>query len=268
MNRAARLLGLTFKRTYQVAKPDLRGIIQPGQHLELLFAAYEQEHRVDVRDTVIYDVYPRAKSFVIAQTQPPVLKSMVGRPIEPTFLWQSRPEDDPLRYAFRTTIQELITDYALSQGQGVQAIRLAYPKNFYARNMRFSYRVRPIKQYPITLRIEGHKEPLPIIEISEGGMCISYTRVPYLSGLRPGDRFEVTLDIDGKDRMRPQVEVVRKFQRPEFARINFLGVKFFNLSMNERALLVAVIKKMERMILRKRAGLELIKREIPLAELG
>ena len=251
-----------------MAKPDLRRIIQPAQHLELLFAAYEEEHRVDVRDTVIYDVYRRAKSFVVAQTQPPVLKSTVGEAIEPTFLWQSKPEDDPLRYAFHTTIQELITDYALSQGQGVQAIRLAYPKYLYERNIRFSYRVRPIKQYPITLTIKGHKEPLPIIEISEGGMCISYTHVPYLSGLKPGDRFEVTLDINGKDHMRPQVEVVRKFQRPEFARINFLGVRFFKLSMNERALLIAVIKKTERMILRKRAGLELMKRETPLIELG
>jgi len=244
-----------------VAKPDLRRNIQPAQHLDLLFAAYEEEYQVDIRDTVIYDVYPEAKRFVVAQTQPPVLKSMVGEAIEPTFLWHSTPEDDPSRYAFHTTIQELITNYALSQGQRVQAIRLAYPKYLYERNIRFSYRVRPIKQYPITLTIEGHKEPLPIIEISEGGICISYSHVPYLSGLKPGDLFEVTLDFNGENQMTPQVEVVRKFQKPEFHGMDFMGVRFFELSMGERAFLVATIKKIERMILRKRAGLESIKRE-------
>jgi hypothetical protein len=244
-----------------VAKPDLSRIIQPAQHLDLLFAAYEEEYRVDIRDTVIYDVYPRAKSFIIAQTQPPVLKSMVGEAIEPTFLWHSAPEEDPLRYAFDSAIQELITNYALSQGQRVQAIRLAYPKYLYERNIRFSYRVRPIKQYPITLTIEGHKEPLPIIEMSEGGICISYSHVPYLSGLKPGDLFEVALDFNGGNEMTSQVEVVRKFQKPEFHGMDFMGVRFFELSMGERAFLVATIKKIERMILRKRAGLEPIKRE-------
>jgi hypothetical protein len=244
-----------------VAKPDLRRIIQPAQHLDLLFGAYEEKHRVDVRDTVIYDAYPEAMSFVVAQTQPPVIKSMVGEAIEPTFLWHSRPEDDPSRYAFHSTIQELITNYALSQGQRVQAIRLTYPKYLYERNIRFSYRLRPIKQYAITLTIEAHKEPLPIIEISEGGICISYSRVPYLSGLKPGDLFEVTLDFNGENQMTPQVEVVRKFQKPEFPRLNFMGVKFFELSMDERTFLVATIKKIERMILRKRAGLESIRRE-------
>ena len=244
-----------------MAKPDLRRIIQPAQHLDLLFAAYEEEYRVDIRDTVIYDVYPRAKSFIIAQTQPPVLKSMVGEAIEPTFLWHSTPEEDPSRYAFHTTIQKLITNYALSQGQRVQAIRLAYPKYLYERNIRFSYRVRPIKQYAITLTIKGHKEPLPIIEISEGGICISYFHVPYLSGLKPGRLFEVTLDFNGEHEMIQKVEVVRKFQKPEFPGMDFMGVRFFELSMGERAFVVATIKKMERMILRKRAGLEPIKRE-------
>ena len=244
-----------------MAKPDLRRIIRPAQHLDLLFAAYEEEYRVDVRDTVIYDAYPEAKSFVVAQTQPPVIKSMVGEAVEPTFLWHSTPEDDPSRYAFHTKIQELITNYALSQGQGVQAIRLAYPKYLYERNIRFSYRLRPIIQYPITLTIEGHKDPLPIIEMSEGGICISYSQVPSLSGLKPGDLFEITLDFNGENEMTSKVQVVRKFQKPEFPGMGFMGVRFFELSMDERTFLAGTIKKIERMILRKRAGLASIKRE-------
>ena len=239
-----------------MARPDLNRIIQPAQHLELLFEAHEQEHRVDMRDTVIYDVYPNRKSFVVAQTEPPVLKSMTGNAIESTFLWLSAPGEDPVRYAFHTRIQELLTHYPLSQGQTVQAIRLAYPKDLYKRNIRFSYRLKPTKQYPITLWVEGHEQPLPILEISEGGVCVSYAELRRFSDLKTGDRFFITLDFNKQSQMKLQLQVVRRFRKPEFPRIEFMGGRFCGLSMNEQALLAAEIKKAERVILRKMAGLE------------
>ena len=239
-----------------MARPDLNRIIQPAQHLELLFGAQEEEHRVDIRDTVIYDVYPNRKSFIVAQTEPPVLKSMTGDSIESTFLWLSTPGEDPVRYAFHTRIQELIAHYTLSRGQTVQALRLAYPKDLYERNIRFSYRVKPIKQHPITLWAEGYEQPLPILEISEGGVCVSYPKLRRFSALKPGDKFSITLDFNKQSQMKLQLQVVRRFRRPEFPRIEFMGAKFLGLSMNDQALLAAEIKKAERVILRKMAGLE------------
>ena len=239
-----------------MARPDLNRIIQPAQHLELLFEAQEEEHRVDMRDTVIYDVYPNRKRFIVAQTEPPVLKSMTGNSIESTFLWLSIPGEDSLRYAFHTRIQGLLTHYTLSRGQTVQALRLVYPEDLYERNIRFSYRVKPIKQYPITLWVEGHEQPLPILEISEGGVCVSYSKLRRFSALKPGDTLSITLDFNKQSQMKLQLQVVRRFRRPEFPRIEFMGAKFYGLSMNDQALLAAEIKKAERVVLRKMAGLE------------
>jgi hypothetical protein len=239
-----------------MARPDLNRIIQPAQHLELLFGAQEEEHRVDMRDTVIYDVYPNRQSFIVAQTEPPVLKSMTGNSIESTFLWLSTPGEDPLRYAFPTRIQELIAHYTLSRGQTVQALRLAYPKGLHERNIRFSYRVKPIKQYPITLWVEGHEQPLPIIEISEGGVCVSCPQLRRFSALKPGDKLFITLDFNNQSQMKAQLQVVRRFRRPQFPRMEFMGARFLGLSMNEQALLAAEIRKSQRVILRKMAGLE------------
>jgi hypothetical protein len=239
-----------------VTKPDFIRIIQPAQHLELLFEAHEEEHRVDMRDTIIYDIYPNMKSFTVAQTEPPVLKSMTGNTIECTFLWLAASGEDPVRYAFHTRIQELVTHYPLSQGQTVQAIRLEYPQEVYQRNIRFSYRLKPIKQYPITLWVEGHEKPLPILEISEGGVCVSYNELRRFSALKPGDKFFVTLDFNKQSQMKLQLQVVRRFRRPEFPRIEFMGARFCGLSTNDQALLAVEIKKAERVVLRKMAGLE------------
>lgn len=239
-----------------MAKPDLKRIIQPAQHLELLFGAQEEEYRVDMRDTVIYDVYPDSKSFIVAQTEPPVLKSMTGNPIESTFLWLPTPGEEPKRYAFHTGIQELITHYTLSLGQVVQALRLAYPKSLYERNIRFSYRVKPIKQYPITVWVEGHEQPLSLVEISEGGLSLSYPKSSRLSTLKPGEKLPITLDFNKQSQMKVQLQVVRRFHKPALPKIEFMGVRFLDLSMNEQALLAAEIRKAQRVILRKMAGLE------------
>jgi len=242
-----------------MAKPDIERIIQPAQHLELVFGAQEEGHWVDMRDTVIYDVYPDSKSFMVAQTEPPVLKSMTGNPMEATFLWLFAPGEDPKRYAFHTGIQELITQYSLSLGQTVQALRLAYPKDLYERNIRFSYRIKPVKQYPITLWVEGHEQPLSIIEISEGGVCVSCPQLSRFSALNPGDKLFITLDFNNQSQMKVQLQVVRRFRRPQFPRIEFIGARFLGLSMNEQALLAAELRKSQRVILRKMAGLESVR---------
>ena len=235
-------------------RPELEYIIQPARHLDLIFAASEEENRLDVRSTIIYEVYPKEKFFLVAQTQPPILKSMIGEAIEATFLWYPTPTANPQRYAFYTTIRNLI-NYTLSPGHQVQAIRLDYPKYLYRRNLRFSYRVQPVKEYPITLWVEGVKETLPVIDISEGGVCFSHPKLPYLLNLKPGEKFYITLEFNEEKTMKIQVEVVRKFQKPEFPKIAFMGVKFLKLSPNDREFIASVIKKIERIILRKRAGL-------------
>ena len=128
--------------------------------------------------------------------------------------------------SFNTTIQGLVTKYVLSKGDEVQAIRMPYPRYLYERNMRFSYRLKPIRQYAITLWVEGHKEPLPIIDISQSGVYFSYPKLPDLLAVKPGDRFYIILDFNGERIIRPLVEVVRKFRKAGSSKIEFMGVRF------------------------------------------
>ncbi len=241
-------------------KPDLEQVILPARHLELVFAEFEEEDRLDIRNTIIYNVYQEEGYFLVAQTGPPVLRSMVEATVEATFLWQPTPADEPPRYAFNTTIQDLVTKYVLSKGDEVQAIRMSYPRYLYERNIRFSYRLKPIGQYAITLWVEGHKEPLPIIDISQSGVYFSYPKLPDLLAVKPGDRFYIILDFNGERIIRPLVEVVRKFRKAGASKIEFMGVRFLELSTKDRAFFAATIRKIERIVSRKSSGLELRER--------
>lgn len=236
--------------------PDLESTIQPAQHLNIVFNVAEEGQLLDLRGTSIYDINSREKYFLVAQTQPPILKSMVGVSIEATFLWRSIPTDDPSRYAFHTIIRNLITDYNLSRGQRVQAAELAYPDYIYQRNLRFSYRVQPISDYPITLWLEGHENPFPIIDISEGGICFSYTKLPKGAVLKSGNKLSLILDFNGEKMIRLQGEIIRKFQKNEFPEINFIALKFLNLALNDIRIIAVAVRNTERIILRKRSGLE------------
>jgi len=236
-----------------MAIPEIERVIQPARHLDLVLAASEKEYQIEVRSTIIYEIFPENDSFIAAQTQPPILKSMIGETIEATFLWYPTPTSSPERYAFYTKILELL-DYTLSPGHQTQALRLSYPKYFYKRNLRFFYRVTPVKEYPITLYI--NKEVFPIIDISEGGICFSYPKKTYLEEFKVGDRFRLVLEFGNEEKkLKPLVEVVRKFEKKEFPKIAFMAVKFIDLNTSEREFLASVIKKIERILLRKRAGL-------------
>ena len=106
------------------------------------------------------------------------------------------------------------------------------------------------------LWVEGHEQPLSIIEISEGGVCVPCPQLRPFSALNPGDKLFITLDFNNQSQMKVQLQVVRRFRRPGFPRIEFMGARFLGLSMNEQALLAAELRKAQRVILRKMAGLE------------
>ncbi len=234
--------------------PDIKRVIQPSTKLDLIIGANEDRNWVDVRSTIIYDVFPNDGYFIVAQTDPPILNSMEGETIEASFLWYEDPTSEPKRYAFSSIIQGL-EDYELSRGNSVKAVRLKYPKYFYRRNLRFFYRVTPVNEYPIELYVPGYPESLPIIDISGGGICFSHPKLDFLERLKKGERFRLVINFNEEKKMKVLVEVVRKFAKPEMPKISFMAVKFLDLPPTDREFLVTVVKRIERIILRKRAGL-------------
>ncbi|MDY6845310.1 MAG: PilZ domain-containing protein [Thermodesulfobacteriota bacterium] len=239
-----------------MTQPNLSQILKPAQHLDLVFSVKEEELYLDTRGTIIYDVFPEEESVLIAQTRLPILRSAIGETIEATFLWRPTPSTEPSRYAFHTIIKDIINDYILSQGQQVQAIRLTYPKHLYERNIRFSYRIQPIEDYPIILEIDGYKDSFPLIDISEGGLCFSYSKSSHTISLRPGEQLLCTLDFNQEKTLKIKAEVVREFQKDHSSDIFFTGVKFLDLPIKDSRFLSTTIRTIERILLRKRSGLE------------
>ena len=144
--------------------------IRPGLPVKIVVNVNHIKETNDVRNSIIFDV--AEKKIVIAQTEPPVLKSRVGKTIVITYIVKEKKE--VVRYGFDTTIVELIDQYGLSADNRTQALHLLQKTNPIQYNLRFFYRVEPPSNSGINISI--YRKPVNIIDISIGGVKISHNR--------------------------------------------------------------------------------------------
>ena len=126
--------------------------------------------RITVKDSTVYDV--EEPTIILAQTNPPVLKSMLHKEVIVTYL------TDTVRYGFTAELVEFI-DYRLDSGQ-VEAlvVKRTGPEKPYS--VRMSYRVGPTGQSNLSMSVFANK--VDIIDISLGGTKFAYG-MPFLSSL-------------------------------------------------------------------------------------
>ena len=141
------------------------------------------KERIIVKGSTVYDV--EEPTIILAQTNPPVLKSMLHKEVIVTYL------TDTVRYGFTAELVEFI-DYRLDSGQ-VEAlvVRRTGPDNPYS--IRMSYRVGPTGQSNISMSVFANK--VDIIDISLGGAKFAYG-MPFL--IEADDVAQIGLEIDGK----------------------------------------------------------------------
>ncbi len=227
-------------------------ILRVGR-FDLIVGEDRKDFTVDVRPFVVYELSGASSRFIGSQTDPPILKSMCGSVMEASFLreeWDGR----ITRYAFKVEPLRIL-DYRLSGGSYVRAVEFYYFNSLYRREVRFFYRVEPPSEFSVVLEIEGYDPPVSVINISGGGIAISFKRDSSLSRLRPGDRVKGKLYMEEVGTVDVILEVVRKFRKPEFETIEFIGFKFVDMQDKDRELVVSFVRKVERTILKRRAGL-------------
>ena len=137
-------------------------MIHPQRQVDLIVSVDFAKEKIDVRPTVIYDVDEFQKRVIIAQTNPPILKSMVGRNVEATFLTRVNPGEDPKRVGYKTKIMGLLPKYLLRQGGQEQALAIGFPrKGLEETSVRLHYRVFPSQNHQMSVSIDnessGHK---------------------------------------------------------------------------------------------------------------
>ncbi len=203
--------------------------IRPGLSVRIVTDTDVMKERVPVKGSTVYDV--QEPVIILAQTDPPILKSMLHKKAIVTYLIKEK--ENEVRHGFAVELIEFI-DYSLNPGQEVKAlvVKKTGPEKPYS--VRMSYRVGPTGGSNITMSVFASS--VNIIDISLGGAKFTYS-APLV--LKSYDTAPIDLEMGGKV-YTLEAHILRTWQGDnEGARRNlrFASVEFVNISKSvERAL--------------------------------
>ncbi len=230
---------------------ELARILWPQRQIDLIVSVDFIREKIDVRATVIYDVNEPQKRIAIAQTSPPILKSMVGREVEATMLIKQGRDETRKRVGYQTKILDFMPEYKLREGAPEQALAIGFPaKPLRDTSVRLHYRVYPSKAHEISVTVNGESNQVNLLDLSLGGLLVSYGgRNEY----RPGQRLSLVLTI--QNTAIPIIgEAIRIFDR-EGSKLLFVGIKFTEIETPSARIIQETVSKIMREDLKSRSGL-------------
>ncbi len=143
--------------------------LRPGQNVRIVTDVNLDKERITVKASVVHDV--NGRTIVLAQTDPPILKSTVGRDVMITYLAEK--EGAPERRGFPGRIVEIF-DYGLSSGNAVKALKVEVAGEPRPYNVRMFYRVAPTNRSGVSIHIRGVR--VNILDLSLGGARVTHDK--------------------------------------------------------------------------------------------
>ncbi|MEE9911535.1 MAG: PilZ domain-containing protein [Deltaproteobacteria bacterium] len=228
------------KRTLDMNKPELKA----GMPLDIIFENEVNRPKAHYMKAVVYDFDNHA--VTISQTSPALNKHFLNRRLLITFLVTI--ENRILRFGFAGLLADLISDYSMSSGTTVEALRikkLAAPE---PTDFRMYFRVRPPANSDLILFLEEQK--VSLLDISIGGAKFTY---PKRYTFQPGENVKFKLiinedffSIDG---------VIRNVREPYLTATNknvqYVSVEFRHDDKKMETALGKAILEIERSLLSK-----------------
>jgi hypothetical protein len=111
--------------------------------------------------------------MIVAQTDPPISRTHLGKELFVTFL--DRSDGQPRRFGFPAIVVEFIKEFELSSLLKVQALVLKKAGAFEEYNLRMFYRLEPPTDCGIRISVDG--KGVNLIDISIGGAKFSHEKV-------------------------------------------------------------------------------------------
>lgn len=220
-------------------------ILRPQTRLDLIFDVDLINDYIDVRSAMVQDM--TQNHVIISQADPPILKSMVGRSLEATFVRRDPITTDKVRWGWRCQILEIIPNYK-SVGPGeapFPAVALSIPPigGLTETNARMDYRLSITSEKKITIQTHPSFGRVALLDFSAGGVLIGIPRPPQAKvGMRLWFTlfFPVPSSPGQQMTINGEAEVVRvtTHEGEQFARA---GLKFLDLDLSAtRALQKAI----------------------------
>jgi hypothetical protein len=217
--------------------------LKPGINITVVTGIDSVKERIHVHDAVIYDI--KGPTITISQTDPPLLRSLVGKEIDITYLVTEK--DDRVRYGFPAEMKEFIDDYPYNPTHKVEAIVVVKKGQADSYNLRMFYRVEPTSRSGLAIAIEG--KPINALDVSVGGARLSYSE----DSLQLHSSPRTTILIDSTA-YPVEVKVLRTWEREIEGlgrKLRFAAIQFLNMNVDLEDALSRKIREIEMENLRK-----------------
>jgi hypothetical protein len=213
--------------------------IRPGLPVKIVVDINHVNETNDVRNSIIFDIIE--KKLVIAQTEPPILKSRINKTVVLTYLTKEKRE--VVRYGFDASIVDLTNNYELSAYNMTQAVILLRKTNPVQYNLRFFFRAEPPSNSGINISI--YRKPVNMLDISIGGAKISHNRE---LELEPGRILDIKLSIDNVvfDLNAVVVRTWAPREEKMIKSLEFVALEFINTSIHLKNILGKKIISIQR----------------------
>ncbi|MFH1059764.1 MAG: PilZ domain-containing protein [Pseudomonadota bacterium] len=153
----------------------LRRFLRPRQAVDIILNLDLDQDFIDVRHSAIEDVLQGGR-LVMAQTDPPLLRSHCGQMAEITLLSRQKGPDGPqwLRLGYRTPIREVIANHRLRAGVYIPAIVVDAPQRLEPSTARMAPRLPLTPDMDLRLFLMPHRVEVAIQDLSAGGVFFSH----------------------------------------------------------------------------------------------
>ena len=220
-------------------------ILRPQTRLDLIFDVDLINDYIDVRSAMVQDI--TSENIIISQSDPPILKSMVGRSVEATFVRRDPVTGEVIRWGWRCQIKEILANYKVrpEDTETMAAVTLSPPAagGLTETNARMDYRLTITPERKISIQTHPSFGRVTLLDFSAGGVLIGIPRPPQAKvGMRLWFTlfFPVQSSPGQQTTINGEAEVVRVTtnEGEQYARV---GLKFLDLDLNAtRALQKAI----------------------------
>lgn len=228
---------------------DASRLLRPQSRLDIILDLDELTGRADVRSSMIMDI--TGEHVVAAQTDPPILKSAVGREVEATMVHHDLITYESSRWGWSGQILGLNNEYRLNpkdpNSVPTAVVFLSLPPKTGIRktNIRQSYRLEVVGPGErASLKISPDPGQVSLLNFSAGGLMLA-TQVPPAFSLGQEVKFRLTFtgDADNNEASIAGQAVVVRLEYEPGDRLARLGLKFQDLDAVSTRILQKVIQR-------------------------
>lgn len=225
---------------------EVARLVRPQNRIDIILNLDLMTGQSDVRSSMILDVTPEA--VIVAQCDPPLLRSMIGREVEATIVHHDLVTYEPSRWGWQTRIISINNDYKLNpkdpDSVTATVVFLALPgrDGLKKTNVRQGYRIDVTTKDDIEFHMEPNQAPVQLLNFSAIGVMLSTQAPP---AFKLGQEFRISMVFPEDDQMDKTVisaeAVIVRFEYEPGAQVAKMGLKYQEMGLNAARALHKVI---------------------------